>query len=393
MQASGRNLWVDYLRSAITVLVVAHHASLAYTTFASFDPVAYIRSTNPVVDQQRWTGMDIFENFNDIFFMFLMFFIGGLFIAKSLDKKGSWLFIKDRVYRLLIPFLFLGTLFMLLAYLPSYYLAHRSWNIRDYVKDFFTTEAWPVGPPWFIWVLFVFNAVTALLWPVLRKPFANLSPRLSKLQNKPILSFLLLFVITWLLYVPVACSIGAGTWTGWGPFDFQLSRILAYSGYFLLGVLIGSADFNNGIFSVSSKLVRNYRYWIMLALLLYTALTLNSYYNILEAFVEEKKLTSDAAWGIYYSLYAASCTASCLAFITSFRKLINNSNSYWDSLSANAYLIYLVHYIFIVWMQFILQPLNIHAFFKFIMVFGVTLTASWISSMQLRKFKLFHRYL
>lgn len=381
------------MRSAITVLVVAHHASLAYTTFASFDPVAYIRSTNPVVDQQRWTGMDIFENFNDIFFMFLMFFIGGLFIAKSLDKKGSWLFIKDRVYRLLIPFLFLGTLFMLLAYLPSYYLAHRSWNIRDYVKDFFTTEAWPVGPPWFIWVLFVFNAVTALLWPVLRKPFANLSPRLSKLQNKPILSFLLLFVITWLLYVPVACSIGAGTWTGWGPFDFQLSRILAYSGYFLLGVLIGSSDFNNGIFSVSSKLVRNYRYWIMLALLLYTALTLNSYYNILDRFVEEKKLTSDAAWGIYYSLYAASCTASCLAFITSFRKLINNSNSYWDSLSANAYLIYLVHYIFIVWMQFILQPLNIHAFFKFIMVFGVTLMASWISSMQLRKIKLLHRYL
>jgi len=35
-----RNLWVDYLRSVITVLVVAHHSSLAYTTFAWFDKEA-----------------------------------------------------------------------------------------------------------------------------------------------------------------------------------------------------------------------------------------------------------------------------------------------------------------------------------------------------------------
>lgn len=393
MQAAGRNLWVDYLRSAITVLVVAHHASLAYTTFASFDPVAYIRSTNPVVDHQRWIGMDIFENFNDIFFMFLMFFIGGLFIAKSVEKKGRRLFINDRIYRLLIPFIVLGTLFMLLSYYPSYYLAHQSWNIADYVMDFFTTEAWPVGPPWFIWVLFVFNVITALLWPVLRKPFTGLSARLGGLQHRPVSSFLLLFLFTWLLYVPVAWWIGAGTWTGWGPFDFQLSRILAYSGYFLLGVLIGAADFNSGIFSASSKLVRNYRYWIALALLLYASITLNSYYNILSGWVEQYSLPVNAAWGIYYSLYAASCAASCLAFITTFRKTVTISDQLWDSLSANAYLIYLVHYIFIVWAQFLLMPLNLHAFFKFIIVFVAALGSGWLLSIWLRKKKLIHRYL
>lgn len=62
-----RNLWIDYLRSALTVLVVAHHSSLAYTTFAYFDTKTYINSTNPIVDNSRWMGMDIFENFNDIF--------------------------------------------------------------------------------------------------------------------------------------------------------------------------------------------------------------------------------------------------------------------------------------------------------------------------------------
>jgi surface polysaccharide O-acyltransferase-like enzyme len=84
----SRNLWVDYLRSAITVMVVAHHSSLAYTTFAKFDRLAYIRSTHPIVDAQRWIGLDIFENFNDVFFMSLMFLIGGLFLSKSITKKG-----------------------------------------------------------------------------------------------------------------------------------------------------------------------------------------------------------------------------------------------------------------------------------------------------------------
>ena len=84
-----RNLWVDHLKAAITVLVVAHHSALAYTTFAYFDKTAYINSTHPIVDTKRWLGLDIFVSFNDVFFMSLMFLIGGLFLSKSLLKKGG----------------------------------------------------------------------------------------------------------------------------------------------------------------------------------------------------------------------------------------------------------------------------------------------------------------
>ena len=88
-QSAGRVLWVDYLRSFITVLVVAHHSTLAYTTFARFNPHAYILSTHPIIDSKRWVGLDIFENFNDVFFMALMFLIGGFFVVKGLKKKGA----------------------------------------------------------------------------------------------------------------------------------------------------------------------------------------------------------------------------------------------------------------------------------------------------------------
>ena len=50
--------------------------------------------------------------------MYLMFFIGGLFLYKSIEKKGTFTFIKDRVYLLFFPFIFGGTLLMLIAYFP-----------------------------------------------------------------------------------------------------------------------------------------------------------------------------------------------------------------------------------------------------------------------------------
>src|SRR5690606_32263661 len=106
-----------------------------------------------------------------------------------------------------------------------------------YIKDFFTTQQWPVGPPWFIWLLFVFNLIVALLFPFVKSSVVKTAKTIGSLQNRPFHFFMLVFVMTWLLYVPVAFSIGAGTWTGYGPFDFQLSRVLAYFGYFTLGVI------------------------------------------------------------------------------------------------------------------------------------------------------------
>lgn len=390
---SDRNLWVDYLRSAITVLVVAHHSSLAYTTFAHFDKNAYINSTSPIVDPKRWGGLDIFENFNDIFFMFLMFFIGGLFIVKSVQNKGVFIFIKDRTYRLFLPFLLGGTLLMLFAYFPSYYVAHNNTDLIFYLKDFFTTERWPVGPPWFIWMLFAFNILVAIAFPIINKPIKIISGKISSLKDHPVLFFLLLCMMTWVLYVPAAYHIGAGAWTGLGPFDFQLSRILAYLGYFVLGVVIGAADFNDQLFSPGSRLIKNWKAWIVLSLLLYAAITVNSAYDLLGKLVQKNKMPEMIAWMIYYSVYAASCTASCIAFISLFRSQIKKPKLLWNSLSGNAYLIYLIHYVFIVWTQFSLLRFDIPPFLKFVIVLLISLVSSWILSKLLRKIGFIKKYL
>jgi glucans biosynthesis protein C len=387
----NRNIWVDYLRSAITVLVVAHHATLAYTTFAYFDKNAYINSTHPIVDAKRWIGLNTFVSFNDIFFMSLMFLIGGLFLSKSLSKKGSLNFIIDRFYRLFLPFIFLGTLFMLVAYFPSFYVAKGSASIYAYIKDFFTVEKWPVGPPWFIWLLFIFNLLYVLIYPLFEVLRPNTAKLFSAFQHKPVQLFFCFHVITWLLYVPIAYNIGAGTWTGWGPFDFQLSRILLYFGYFIIGSMIGNTDFNNELFSLNSMVVKNWWFWVLLALICFIILTIMS--DLLTQLVKNNQLKAFNSWMIYYGLYVTSCTLNCLAFLTTFRRFINSQKAWWTSLSDNAYLIYLLHYIFVTWIQFLLMAYEIPAILKFLITFMFALVFSWGISILLRKSQLIRKYL
>ncbi|GEM_PF-6968109 len=44
-----RDIAIDYLRSGVTLLVVAHHASLAYNTVSYYDADPYMKSLTPVV--------------------------------------------------------------------------------------------------------------------------------------------------------------------------------------------------------------------------------------------------------------------------------------------------------------------------------------------------------
>jgi hypothetical protein len=86
---SGRDLSIDYLRTTLTLMVLAHHSSLAYTSWAHFNKEHIFRSTAPVVDGMRWAFFDYAENFNDVFFMSLMFFVSGLFVYPALRKQPT----------------------------------------------------------------------------------------------------------------------------------------------------------------------------------------------------------------------------------------------------------------------------------------------------------------
>jgi glucan biosynthesis protein C len=383
-------IWIDYLRSFITILVIAHHSSLAYTTFAKSDKEAYILSTHPIVDSRRFIGLDIFENFNDVFFMALMFLIGGIFIVKSLQKKGIARFIRDRFYRLFIPFMFTVTLLMPLAYYPAYHMLHPSGGIRNFIVDFIMIEGWPPGPPWFIWVLFLFNCLVAFFSKRGIPLMIKAGRWLDTFKNRSFAVFGLFFMVSWILYVPASWIFGAYSWTGIGPFDFQKSRFLLYFSFFIIGCIVGYPDPESGLFSADSLFVKKWRIWLRGCIIFYGLLL------FLEALGRQGIVKTIGFWPariIYGTVYDLSTCFSCVAFLSIFRKFVTQSNSLWNSLCDNAYCMYLIHYIFVIWCQYDLLGAALPAIFKFAITFIFATAASWLLSISLRKLPVIKAYI
>src|SRR6202795_1885361 len=91
-RATGRIVALDRARTFITLLVVVHHSVVNYTYFGNGD-------------RMRWLGFDLVVLFNDSFFMAFMFLISGLFVHGSLTRWGAAIFLRDRAWRLGVPFL------------------------------------------------------------------------------------------------------------------------------------------------------------------------------------------------------------------------------------------------------------------------------------------------
>jgi hypothetical protein len=158
----------SYLRAFITVLVLAHHAVLVYHPFAPPVPASLVTQPRwwqafPVVDSQRWSGFALFVGFNDVFFMSLMFFLSGLFLWRSLERKGAAGFLRHRVFRLGVPFVIAAALIAPLAYYPTYLLRGTSTGLAGFWHQWRSLGDWPAGPAWFIWVLLAFDCLAAAL--------------------------------------------------------------------------------------------------------------------------------------------------------------------------------------------------------------------------------------
>jgi glucans biosynthesis protein C len=390
-KSRDRAIWLDYCRAFITVLVVAHHSSLAYTTFASFNKQAYNASTHPIVDTMRSYSLDVFEDFNDVFFMALMFLISGIFVLPALARKGPRTFIRDRFFRLFVPFLIAVTFLMPLGYLSSWHLAHGNYDLRAFLVDFITVEHWPPGPPWFIGILFLFNLIVAAGYRRLRPGFDSAASRLAALADKPMLTWFLWWLLTICLFLPLVLLFGGSAWIGIGPFAIQLSRILLYFGYFVLGMLLGTAGTENGLLAERSNFMQKGPLWTFLCVLAYTALMLVGL--PIGALADSGRITEIQARLLYRPVWALSCAASSIAFLAIFRRRTHRARKTWDSLAANAYGIYLIHYIFVLWCQFLLLPLALPALVKFALTFTVALLLSWLLTAQARRIGIIRKWL
>ena len=89
---------------------------------------------------------------------------------------------------------------------------------------------------------------------------------------------------------------------------------------------------------------------------------------------------------IVAGLGLALCSASaCLGWMAISLRFAARRWPVIDSLSENAYGIYLVHYLFITWLQYLLLRVASFALAKAMIVFTGTLILSWATAMAIRR--------
>jgi peptidoglycan/LPS O-acetylase OafA/YrhL len=367
----------DRARSFIILLVLLYHSVGNYIYFGDGG------------DRMRWLGFDLVALFTDGFFMACMFLISGLFVWDGLTRNGWVAFLRGHAWRLGVPYLLSVFVLVPIAYYPTFLHYHwpgtTDFNFFHYAWHVFTVGPWPSGPAWFLWVLLALDVVATLVWLVAPRIVQTFGWMIYSARNRPISVFAVFLAISVVAYLPMHLAFGGGSWLDLShfPLPIQTSRILLYAAYFFTGVGIGSVSLRAGILAENCELARRWPVWLGCALVCYGVLLALLYiqHNGL-ADPASPPLSWNAFYGLAFAMFSAAMTFTVLAF---FQHFAENNWRLLDAMQPASYGIYLVHYIFITWLQYALYEASFPAGIKFAIVFIGTLAASWAVAVLLRK--------
>ena len=374
---SRSSIALGNLRAVVIIIVLAFHSVLPYLASLpaaaySFDSPPYRWQAFPIVDSQRWFGFDLFCAWQDISLMALMFFLSGLFVWPSLARNGTWTFLSKRLLRIGVPCALAIILLMPLAYYPAYRATATDPSVNAYWQHWFSLPFWPNGPQWFLCQLLALNLLAAALHGFALRWSDRLVRLVAFASGNPVRFFVALVAASALAYVPLALAYSPFTWANVGPISLQLSRPLHYLVYFFVGLAVGSYDLDHGLFACDGALARRWLAWFAAAVAGFvlwaapTSMTMADWSNA------PLVLKLAAGFG-----YVVACAAGCLFLLAVCLRFARERTRAFDSLSTNAYGMYLVHYVIAVWLQYSLLDTGWLAIGKAAIVFGGTLIMSW----------------
>ncbi|MGA7804774.1 acyltransferase family protein [Bradyrhizobium sp.] len=373
LMVAERIVPLDRARTFLTFLVVLYHSVINYTHFGIGG------------DRMRWLGFDLIVLFNDSFFMACMFFISGLFVHDSLARRGAANFLSIRAWRLGIPYLVSIFVLMPIAYFRYQFPAANDVNFLHFWWHMLTVGPWPSGSAWFLWVLLALDAIAGLLWAAAPRAIEALGRWAAARYDRPMVSFAAFLVFSIVLYLPLRLEFGEASWftPGHYPLPIQISRILLYAGYFLAGVVVGSAGLRVGLLAEKGEVAKRWVVWLAFALIFYGAILLLVYAHhkwIVD--FRSPPLWWHTTYALCFAMFCASMTFTIPAVSLRFAR-----SRLWllDVMQPSAYGIYLLHFVPLIWLQYLVYDPDYPAFVKFAIVLTGTLSTSWGLTLLLRK--------
>ena len=361
---SSRNQSIDYFKAFLMVLVVWHHATLAYGTAG----VGVLIS-----DQTSFVGFDLIALYNDFFFMFAFFFVSGLFSYKSLAKKGPTVYLGDRLIRLLLPFSF-GVLFInpISHYFSSIKNEGNPFSLAGYwkyfVDTFGKTEA---NHLWFLWVLFLFSVIITIYWWFKKAGVIKGHVNVQKYVNRAFYFTMIMIAASLILFLPLRNIAAGGFVTIIKPFNMQVSRILLYLLYFIAGNVVGTYGMKESFF-FQEKFQKKWWLWILLSVL-------STFLNLVIHIVQEPMklgVAKEIVLILEQGMLVIIIIFAVFGFVGLFTGHIHGRNKIMDLLAKEAMGIYVIHYAVVTTLQYVFTFLEGPAIFKGIFVTILTLFIS-----------------
>jgi hypothetical protein len=192
------------------------------------------------------------------YFMGLFFFLAGLVTTPSLKRKGPWVFLKDRIYRLVLP----AVLYDLIFFPLLITFVNATWGLTGEDPTEGSTNSYPpsevwaryfknlgatmftMNQMWFTVTLFVLTLVAVVFIHSVEawKTFVFNQHPIQSISQKSMLLLLvklssILVVLNYLLRIPFPNGYP------WYPFVGNLGFIMQYIVAFTCGILANSYQF------------------------------------------------------------------------------------------------------------------------------------------------------
>ncbi len=230
-EPKGRLLYLDNVRSLVIFLVVVMHSNVTYSGMGRW---YYVEGSPARLDLVSVSIFGFYGTFVQAWSMGVLFFLAGHFAARGLARRGTWGFLRERLFRLGVPLLLY--VFVLEPLLVYFFEDGGRWfRTMPFPRLWWGyASSWSfvhgTGPLWFVEALLIFCGLYALARAIL--------PRRAADGPMPATGALVALVG---LIGAVAFALRLAWPIGTAVVNLQLPFFASYVALFSLGVHAGEA--------------------------------------------------------------------------------------------------------------------------------------------------------
>lgn len=358
-----RFAYIDNLRIYLTVLVILHHAVLAYGGAGDWG------IQDRVTDEISPILFSIFNGINQAYFMATFFLLAGYFTPAALQRKGATQFLADRLIRLGIPLLVYATLIV---------------NINGYLLDRFyfgipyqVRGGYEAGHLWFLQVLLIFALVYVLIRLIMGKNDALHTGQ----ETRPFPADRLLWGWIGILAVStfaVRLLFPVGVWF----LNIQPGHFVHYVFAFSAGILA----YRNGWFDhLPAAQARRWGIGVLVGVPLFVLVGVLA--GVLEDATAVTLIMGGWHWEAFlYALWESFFLIAAMIFLLHlFRTYFNGGGRVLAFLAANVYTAYIVHQTILYGANIGLLTVELPSAVKFFVAAAIAIPLSFLVSALIRR--------